>query len=158
MTNIMSTIDFLLLESLTSVQKYSFCSMKPRFSVVNWVKWQYKLQHLFCGALYNQWKCKKMHNLVWFLFPEWQWRVKISLNNKPKETHEKYFYGTEHWNYFTNDEDLGPGASLTKHFSSMRLIYIGKVCLEPACKTSRKTVRGIKSDYSPWLPWVMRHP
>ena len=20
----------------------------------------------------------------------------------------KYFYGTEHWNYFTNDEDLGP--------------------------------------------------
>ena len=21
-----------------------------------------------------------------------------------KETHEKYFYGTEHWNYFTNDE------------------------------------------------------
>ena len=25
-----------------------------------------------------------------------------------QETHEKYFYGTEHWNYFTNDEDLGP--------------------------------------------------
>ena len=23
-----------------------------------------------------------------------------------KETHEKYFYGTEHWNYFTNDEVL----------------------------------------------------
>lgn len=25
-----------------------------------------------------------------------------------QETYEKYFYGTEHWNYFTNDEDLGP--------------------------------------------------
>ena len=25
-----------------------------------------------------------------------------------QETHEKYFYSTEHWNYFTNDEDLGP--------------------------------------------------
>ena len=25
-----------------------------------------------------------------------------------QETHEKYFFGTEHWNYFTNDEDLGP--------------------------------------------------
>ena len=25
-----------------------------------------------------------------------------------QETHEKYFYGTEHWNYFTSDEDLGP--------------------------------------------------
>ena len=25
-----------------------------------------------------------------------------------QETHEKYFYGSEHWNYFTNDEDLGP--------------------------------------------------
>ena len=24
------------------------------------------------------------------------------------ETHEKYFYGTEHWNYFSNDDDLGP--------------------------------------------------
>ena len=23
-------------------------------------------------------------------------------------TYEKYFYGTEHWNYFTNDDDLGP--------------------------------------------------
>ena len=21
-----------------------------------------------------------------------------------QETHEKYFYGSEHWNYFTNDE------------------------------------------------------
>ena len=23
-------------------------------------------------------------------------------------TYEKYFHSTEHWNYFTNDEDLGP--------------------------------------------------
>ncbi len=26
--------------------------------VVNWLKWQFKLQHLFCGVLYNQWKGK----------------------------------------------------------------------------------------------------
>lgn len=25
-----------------------------------------------------------------------------------QETYEKYFYGTEHWNYFCNDDDLGP--------------------------------------------------
>ena len=29
-----------------------------------------------------------------------------SLMSIIKETHEKYFYGTEHWNYFTNDEVL----------------------------------------------------
>ncbi len=27
--------------------------------VVNWLKWHCKYQHLFCGALYSQWKCKK---------------------------------------------------------------------------------------------------
>ncbi len=27
--------------------------------VVNWLKRDYKLQQLFCGALYNKWKCKK---------------------------------------------------------------------------------------------------
>lgn len=25
-----------------------------------------------------------------------------------EETYQKYFYGSEHWNYFTNDEALGP--------------------------------------------------
>jgi len=30
------------------------------------------------------------------------------LTSVEQETHEKYYYGTEHWNYFTNDEDLGP--------------------------------------------------
>ncbi|XP_076321316.1 uncharacterized protein LOC143230902 [Tachypleus tridentatus] len=32
----------------------------------------------------------------------------FQLTSIEEETYEKYFYGTEHWNYFTNDEDLGP--------------------------------------------------
>ncbi len=27
--------------------------------VINWFHWHQKLQHLFRGALYNKWKCKK---------------------------------------------------------------------------------------------------
>ena len=33
-----------------------------------------------------------------------------------KETHEKYFYGTEHWNYFTNDEVSAQCALLDSHY------------------------------------------
>ncbi|GFR30573.1 LIM zinc-binding domain-containing protein [Trichonephila clavata] len=33
---------------------------------------------------------------------------KFELITVEEETYEKYFYGTEHWNYFTNDEALGP--------------------------------------------------
>ena len=32
----------------------------------------------------------------------------FELTTIEQETYEKYFYGTEHWNYFTQDEDLGP--------------------------------------------------
>ncbi|XP_015587911.2 uncharacterized protein LOC107264305 isoform X3 [Cephus cinctus] len=32
----------------------------------------------------------------------------FELTSVEQETYEKYFYGSEHWNYFTNDEDLGP--------------------------------------------------
>ena len=32
----------------------------------------------------------------------------FELTSIEQETYEKYFYGTEHWNYFTQDEDLGP--------------------------------------------------
>ena len=32
----------------------------------------------------------------------------FELTSVEQETYERYFYGTEHWNYFTNDEDLGP--------------------------------------------------
>ncbi|XP_023212979.1 uncharacterized protein LOC111615743 [Centruroides sculpturatus] len=30
------------------------------------------------------------------------------LTSYQEETYAKYFYGTEHWNYYTNDESLGP--------------------------------------------------
>ena len=41
---------------------------------------------------------------------EEQWGANgiFSLTTVQQETHDKYFYGSEHWNYFTNDEDLGP--------------------------------------------------
>ncbi|KZS14586.1 Rap1 GTPase-activating protein [Daphnia magna] len=32
----------------------------------------------------------------------------FELTSVEQETYERYFYGTEHWNYFSNDEDLGP--------------------------------------------------
>ncbi|KAL5281473.1 hypothetical protein ACFFRR_005082 [Megaselia abdita] len=32
----------------------------------------------------------------------------FELTSVEQETYEKYFYGSEHWNYFTLDEDLGP--------------------------------------------------
>ncbi|GAB6028378.1 hypothetical protein CHUAL_002545 [Chamberlinius hualienensis] len=32
----------------------------------------------------------------------------FELTSFDQETYEKYFYSTEHWNYFTNDGDLGP--------------------------------------------------
>ena len=32
---------------------------ETKILVVNWPKWHDKLQYLFCGALYNQWKILK---------------------------------------------------------------------------------------------------
>ena len=32
----------------------------------------------------------------------------FELTSVVQTTYEKYFYGSEHWNYFTNDDDLGP--------------------------------------------------
>ncbi|KAG5682141.1 hypothetical protein PVAND_011515 [Polypedilum vanderplanki] len=39
---------------------------------------------------------------------QWEQQQSFELTSVEQETYEKYFYGTEHWNYFTNDEDLGP--------------------------------------------------
>ena len=39
-----------------------------------------------------------------------------------QETHEKYFYSTEHWNYFTNDEDLGPVILSLKQVGSLLMM------------------------------------
>ena len=39
---------------------------------------------------------------------QWEKYASFGLTSVEQETHEKYFYGSEHWNYFTNDEDLGP--------------------------------------------------
>lgn len=39
---------------------------------------------------------------------QWEQHQSFELTSVEQETYEKYFYATEHWNYFTNDEDLGP--------------------------------------------------
>ncbi|KAL0114068.1 hypothetical protein PUN28_011408 [Cardiocondyla obscurior] len=39
---------------------------------------------------------------------QWDKNQGFELTSVEQETYEKYFYGSEHWNYFTNDEDLGP--------------------------------------------------
>lgn len=39
---------------------------------------------------------------------QWEQQASFELTSVEQETYEKYFYGSEHWNYFTNDEDLGP--------------------------------------------------
>lgn len=39
---------------------------------------------------------------------QWERHQSFELTSVEQETYEKYFYATEHWNYFTNDEDLGP--------------------------------------------------
>lgn len=39
---------------------------------------------------------------------QWEKNQGFELTSVEQETYEKYFYGTEHWNYFTNDDDLGP--------------------------------------------------
>uniref|UniRef100_A0A1A9W2Z0 Rap-GAP domain-containing protein n=1 Tax=Glossina brevipalpis TaxID=37001 RepID=A0A1A9W2Z0_9MUSC len=39
---------------------------------------------------------------------QWEQNGCFELISVEQETYEKYFYSTEHWNYFTSDEDLGP--------------------------------------------------
>ncbi|XP_035704947.1 uncharacterized protein LOC110846270 isoform X3 [Folsomia candida] len=39
---------------------------------------------------------------------QWEKNGCFELTSVEQETYEKYLFGTEHWNYFTNDEDLGP--------------------------------------------------
>lgn len=39
---------------------------------------------------------------------QWEKNQGFELTSVEQETYEKYFYQHEHWNYFTNDEDLGP--------------------------------------------------
>jgi hypothetical protein len=50
----------------------------------------------------------------------------FELTSVVQETHEKYFYSTEHWNYFTNDEDLGPVILSLKQVTRKRSATIQK--------------------------------
>ncbi|KAF2363067.1 BTB/Kelch-associated [Trinorchestia longiramus] len=39
---------------------------------------------------------------------QWERNGQFELTSIEQETYERYFYGSEHWNYFTQDDDLGP--------------------------------------------------
>ena len=52
-------ISVIIIAGLTAALVYLFNETK--ILVVNWPKWHDKLQHLFCGAIYNQWKIKNKH-------------------------------------------------------------------------------------------------
>ncbi len=58
-TKIMSINRFNIFWTSLYCSKIHFLFNKTKVFVVNWPKWHYKLQHLVCGAIYNQWKCKK---------------------------------------------------------------------------------------------------
>ncbi len=45
--------------SLQWCSKIWYLFNETNILVVNWPEWHCKLQHLFCGALYKQWKIKK---------------------------------------------------------------------------------------------------
>jgi hypothetical protein len=45
--------------NLSVVSKIHFLPNETKVFVVHGLKWHYKLHHLFCAALYNNWKSKK---------------------------------------------------------------------------------------------------
>ncbi len=65
MAKIMSIYRVFLTRNSLYCSKIHFLFNETKVSVVNWLKWHYKLQHLFCGALCNQWKYKKMCCSIW---------------------------------------------------------------------------------------------
>ena len=93
MAKIMSIKRACLAETLWSVQKIHFLFNKTKVYVVNWLTWHYKLQYLFCGALYKYWKCIKMCcSIAWWDEPQ----ISISYKrlwtniNDPNETADHY--------------------------------------------------------------------
>ncbi len=59
MSKIMSFYWFFSSFNLSTVLKNTFLCNVTKFSVANGLHWHYKLQCLFCVALYNQWKGTK---------------------------------------------------------------------------------------------------
>jgi hypothetical protein len=137
MTKIMS-IYILLFELICSClnfsawfKKYIFCLIKPKFCC-KLTKWPFKLQHLFCGALYNQWKCKKTRSsivsilLVQNLSPL-LWRRFIRLRCDIRQL--KWLARDKHCSLFWIASDKG--SSLLWLFT---LYCVGRACQEQTLK------------------------
>ncbi len=80
MAKIMSINRVCLSETVCSVQKIHFLFNEVKVPVLNWLKWNYKLQYLFCGALFNWQKFNK--RAVPFQRLEISTVVKISHRNQ----------------------------------------------------------------------------
>ncbi len=56
MTKLLSINKFFIVWTSLYCSKIQYLFNETNILVVNWPKWLCKFQHLFCGALYNQWK------------------------------------------------------------------------------------------------------
>ncbi len=70
-----------MFEPLCKCSKTQYLFNETNILVVNWPKWHDKLQHLFCGVLYNQWKIKK-HAIPLKLI-EQKWQIILSFGEFP---------------------------------------------------------------------------
>ncbi len=65
MTDIMSINRFYIVWNSLLCSKIYYLYNETKVLVVNWLKWHYKLQHLFCGALYY---IENAKNVLFHLF------------------------------------------------------------------------------------------
>lgn len=87
---------------------------------------------------------------------QWDRNQGFELTSVEQETYEKYFYGTEHWNYFTNDEDLGPVILSIKQETingrdQFRWVS-GRSHFQPGKNIRRMRIRGAKKKISIYRP------
>ncbi len=66
--------------NLSVLFKNTFLFNETKVFVINWLKRHDKFQHLFCGALYNKWKCKR--RAVPFIMPFNGDKLRAKLNVK----------------------------------------------------------------------------
>ncbi|XP_051164393.1 uncharacterized protein LOC127283500 isoform X3 [Leptopilina boulardi] len=69
---------------------------------------QFKQRRDFCLFEENEVDTDDIPRKKTTIEEQWEKNLGFELTSVEQETYERYFYGSEHWNYFTNDEDLGP--------------------------------------------------
>ncbi|XP_023248561.1 uncharacterized protein LOC106638170 [Copidosoma floridanum] len=95
-TDIEQQTELELQEPLPALNSGSSCSMR------------HASRHDYCLFEENELDGDEVPKKKTAIEEQWEKNQGFELTSVEQETYEKYFYGTEHWNYFTNDEDLGP--------------------------------------------------